>query len=356
MRRRTGHIQQRGETSFRIQYYVDGVRQFETITGIRADAERELAIRLGEIAKGIPVSSKPNTVLFEELAADVINDYRINGYTSIDDIEARYRLHILPTFGKRRAATITTAQIRAYIVQRKAEGAAVGSVNRELEAIRHTLYLARDGRKLLYAPKVPMLRENNVRTGFFTSEEVDRLCSHLKPPLDSFVRFGFLTGWRYGEIQQLKWVNVDFARGEIRLNVGTDKNRDGRVFPMSEEIRSLLAGLRLTSPFVFAIRGKRIGAFRKQWRAACFKAGLPCIIGTNGKPIKALRTFHDLRRSFAREMDIQGVRHGAIKKLGGWKTDSVFNRYNIVSDSDLRDAMEMIDSARNSAKARFRKS
>lgn len=379
MRKRTGNIQSRGENSYRIRYVnADGIRQQETIQGTREDAERELAIRLGELAAGIPVSSKPNTVTFGELADDVVTDYEVNGYTSVDDIETRFRLHIIPAFGKRKAVQITTAQIKSYILLRQKEDAANGTINRELEAMRHAFKLAIQGRKLLYMPHVPMLREDNVRTGFLTSEEVDRLSSHLKPPLDSFVRFAFLTGWRYSEIQGLLWRNVDMGHKEIRLDVGSDKNRKGRVFPMSEELWAMLDGLKkaalksnplLAGP-VFRLRGKPIGSFRKQWASACHKAGLPCTVhlkkdaagkvvigtqrGAKGKPlidkIDAHRTIHDLRRSFAREMDRQGVRQGAIMKLGGWKTDSVFKRYNIVSDSDLRDAIDKIDHARPTTK------
>jgi integrase len=94
---------------------------------------------------------------------------------------------------------------------------------------------------------------------------------------------------------------------------------------------------------VFVIDGEPVGEFRKSWKRACHKAGLPCVLDLEGKPIKALRTFHDLRRSFARHMDKLHIRQGAIMKLGGWKTDSVFRRYNIVSEGDLRDAIETLN-------------
>lgn len=391
MRKQTGNIQDRG-SSFRIRYYdADGIRHQETYKK-REEAEAQLAIRLGELAAGMPVSSKPNTVLFGELADDVVTDYEVNEFRSTADIETRFRLHIIPVFGRRKAAQITTAQLKTYIRQRQAEGAAAGTINRELEAINHTFKLAIAGRKLLHAPHVPKLREDNVRTGFFTIEEVDRLCQALveQPVLASMVRFAFLTGWRLEEIRRLEWRQVDFARNEIRLDVGMTKNREGRVFPMTEELRRLLERQRhllerqrsllktnLDTKRAVAPKGVNVltgavttmtqrvfplGEFRKTWKTACHKAGLPCIVepiqirghvqrNKDGSPkvrvVKALRTFHDLRRSFAREMDRMGVRQGAIMKLGGWKTDSVFRRYNVVSDADLRDAIEKVDGHRN---------
>ncbi len=366
MGKRIVGVRQRGKTTYEISYYdLNGKRQYETVEA--ASAEKAAAIRetrLGDLARGVVVTSRLNAVRFDELAADVVNDYLVNQHSSTDDIEARFRIHLNPVFGNRKASTITTAAIKGYIVHRQSQQAATGTINRELEAMRRAFNLAVRGKKLIVAPYVPMLRETNVRQGFFTREEVGRLCSFLKEPFASFTMFLFLTGWRYSEVRGLLWRNVDFTTGEIRIE--TSKNREPRIFPMSDELRALLEALTATperkgarpaaghvviaprmpaaiTPFVFSVNGRQVGVFRKQWKAACHKAGLPCIIGTNGKVLKALRTPHDLRRSFAREMDIHGVRRGAIKKLGGWKTDSVFNRYNIVSESDLKDAIERIN-------------
>ena len=364
-RKRSGNIQQRGDRSWRIRYVNnDGIRQAETIKGTHEDAERELAIRLGEVARGLPVSSRPNTVLFGELADDVLTDYEVNGYRSLAHAELRFRLHLLPVFGNRKAAQITTAQIKTFIVARQSAGASTGTVNRELQLLRHTFNLAKEGRKLLVMPHVPMLRESNVRKGFFTREEVERLCGHLKAPLDGFVMFAFLTGWRVDEIRNLPWRNVDLVKGEIRLDPGTTKNEDGRVFTLNADLRCLLeqaarARCAMTQvvrgqvvsaiapEYVFHQRGKRVGAFRKTWKTACHKAGLPCVVDTNGKPIKALRMFHDLRRSAARELQRQGWTEGQIMRLMGHRTRSMFDRYQIVTDDDLREKMRALDQSKH---------
>jgi hypothetical protein len=45
----------------------------------------------------------------------------------------------------------------------------------------------------------------------------------------------------------------------------------------------------------------------------------------------------------ARNLRRAGVAEGVIMKIGGWKTRSVFERYAIVSQSDIRDAMAKLE-------------
>jgi integrase len=356
-RRRTGTIEDRG-TSFRIKY-VDAAGETHRETfpiphqsereRVREEAERELALRMADLHRGVPVSALPHTVLFGELADDVLTDYEANNYASFDDQEARYRLHLIPVFGHQKAAQITTAQIRKYITKRKAEDAATGTICRELELLRHTFLLAKDGGKLLAYPKVPMLEENNVRTGFFTREEVARVAANLPEPQASKVWFAYLTGWRDGEICKLEWSWVDLVHSEIRLPPGRTKNKKGRTFPLYPELQAVLERLdRMGKPFQTKVF--TVASMKKSWKTACYKAGIPCTVepvkkgGKRGavKVVDCSRTFHDLRRSAIREWKKKGMQDKTAMMLSGHLTRSVFDRYNIVSEEDLREAVRVL--------------
>lgn len=50
--------------------------------------------------------------------------------------------------------------------------------------------------------------------------------------------------------------------------------------------------------------------------------------------------FDDLRRTAARNLRRAGIAEGVIMNIGGWKTRSVFERYAIVSRTDIVDAMQ----------------
>ena len=77
--------------------------------------------------------------------------------------------------------------------------------------------------------------------------------------------------------------------------------------------------------------GKAVRDFRELWRNACVAAGIPNLL------------FHDLPRTAARNLRRAGVAEGIIMKIGGWKTRSVFERYAIVAQSDIKDAMVKLE-------------
>ena len=210
-----------------------------------------------------------------------------------------------------------------FTLRRKEDGASNGEINRELAMLKRAFNLGIQAGKLIAKPHVSMLKENNVRSGFFERDQFEAVKWHLRDSLKMFVTFAYITGWRKRQIQRIEWRQVDFAAGRVMLDPGTTKNDKGRVFPFTQELRQLLEGQKertqklqrekgIVIPWVFHREGKRIGDFRKSWRTACRKAGLPG------------RIPHDFRRIEVRNLVRAGIPERVAMQMTGHKTRSIF--------------------------------
>jgi integrase len=375
-------VTRRGKRSFRIDYKdAAGVRQWETVKcGTPEEARDIRQDRMGMIARGVPLTSKPSRVTFGELAADVVKDYKANGRSSWKDIEGRFRLHLNPVFETRRAATITTEEFKSYRDLRLSEGATPGTVNRELEAARRAYRLGQQSTppKVFFRPHIPMLEENNVREGFFEEEQIDALCRQLPAHLVPIARFGYITGWRHGEVVSRRWKHIHFAAGEIRLEQKETKNKKGRTFPMTRALRQLLKKLKPPGQpdpdapvFKDAEGAGQVKTFYKAWATACRAVGLPVRWAEKrdrngairfykrgackGEPIMVCRAavhFHDFRRTAYRNLVRLHVPESVAQKAVGWIDPNTARRYDITSKADQDIVRNALDGANFGAKIR----
>ncbi len=268
---------------------------------------------------------------FDELMDDYLTDYRINGKRTLPRAE-RCAKFLLKEFRGMRAPEITTSSIKRYIEKRLDQGLSNATINRELAAVKRAFNLGAHCTppKVARVPYIPMLKENNIRKGFIEHEDYlalrEKLPAYLKPVLT----FGYFTGWRKGEIFGLKWNQVDLREGIVRLEPGETKNNEGRTLYIESELLEMLKDLhkqrRMDCLFVFHREGKKIGDSRKSWDKACSTIGKTGLL------------FHDLRRSAIRNMVRAGIPERVTMTISGHKTRSVFDRYNIVSQDDLKDA------------------
>lgn len=368
-----GELKQRGQIWW-IRYYKNG-RRYEESSGStkESDAKSLLRLREGDIERGVAITPKVGRIRFDEAVKDVLNDYRTNRKRSLDDVERRIEKHLTPFFGNRRMASITTADIREYIESRQKEttvarkaytftgrdgtirhvpeqrrtvaGVSNGEINRELTALKRMFNLAIQAGKLLQKPHIPFLKEDNVRVGFFERDQFLSMLQRLSEQVRPAATFAYITGWRIdSEVLPLEWRQVDFAAGEVRLDPGKTKNGEGRSFPMTRELRDLLDRQRaitenlqrkrgVVCPRVFHRAGQPIKSFRAAFRTACTEAGCPG------------RILHDFRRTAVRNLVRAGIPERVAMQMTGHKTRSVFERYNIVSAGDLREAAKRLDAA-----------
>ncbi len=371
-RRGTGSIFKRpGCKTWTIKFSARG-RTIREATGKReySEAMKKLTQRLSELDKGVFVEPEVRRIQVQELADDFLRNYKINGRKSVEHAERRWRRHLEPFFGAARVADVSSRTIEKYIDRRLEQGAKNGTINRELAALKRMFRLGYQATppKVSHLPNFPRLQEHNVRTGFVEDEQYAQLTAAAADLwLRALIEVAHTYGWRKQELLNLRVRQVDLAAGTIRLDPGSTKNRDGREATMTATVNVLLREcIRGKAPddHVFTrTNGRPVRDFRKAWRTACVAAGVgrmlckSCDQPVSGEKCEACGAegrglrysgliFHDARRTAARNLRRAGVAEGVIMRIGGWRTRSVFERYNIVSQSDIVDALEKLEQKR----------
>jgi integrase len=153
--------------------------------------------------------------------------------------------------------------------------------------------------------------------------------------LRTLLAVAYSFGLRQGELLNLRVRQFDRLARTIRLNAGETKSGEGRLIRLTSDVAILLEACvagKGADDFVFTRPdGKPVLDFRRRWRSLTAEAGLSGLL------------FHDLRRSSLRNMVRRGIPEVVAMRISGHKTRSVFDRYNIVSESDLADAALKIE-------------
>ncbi len=350
-----------------IAYYHAG-REVRESSGsaMKKHAVALLKRRHEEMGKGRP-AHEAGKVTLADLRALIEGDYRLQGRRSGRRLRESWG-HLEAFFGEReKALAITPPRLAAYVTSRTDEGAAAATVKTELSALKRAFNLAKKAGVLLpneVPAAFPTIAPSAPRRGFFERSEHEAVKAALPPDSADVAEFLYWTGWRKGEALGLRWSNVDLVAQVIRIE--TSKSGEPRTLPYGA-VRVLVELMKrrreladetqrkrgMVVSHVFTRNGEPIRYFRRAWVSACIKAGLgkvtraPDVTDAQGKVVKrgrvirreAFRIPHDYRRSAARNLSRAGVPERTIMTLCGWKTRSVFDRYRIVSESELSEGL-----------------
>jgi integrase len=186
--------------------------------------------------------------------------------------------------------------------------------------------------------KVSKPSESKGRSRFLDKEEIVALLDACRgsshPYLYSIVKLALLSGMRFGEIANLKWVDIDFEQRHVILH--ETKNGDSRIVPITNEIERAFRECQTYSNerkgYVFPAR--RLGSHKP-------------VAGIRHAFIKAAKAaniedfrFHDLRHTACSHMAMNGASQGELMEILGHRSPRMTVRYRHYSKKHIANVME----------------
>jgi integrase len=310
----------------------------------REQAEAMAAKARAEIfERGFLKREKPNTLLTSELL-DAYMKVAKQQVISWQSDRGRVA-HLKRWLGSCRIMNLTLRHIDEYRDNRRGEltkrkkPPAPASLDREVELLKRACNYGLDRKLLSENPlkAVKLLRVPNVRTNTVREDAIIDVVAILGEVKGAEKLLEHDTGMRKEEVQGLELREVDLQDRMIRLPPERTKTKEPKNVYLNERCYEALRKLVEAAPpgavhvFINPKTGRRYVDTRKSFKTACRKAGIE---GT---------WVHDLRRTFATNARRAGVPESVVMKMTGHKTRAVFDRYNIVSDDDVKAGMKLLE-------------
>src|SRR5437899_5688040 len=206
---------------------------------VKLDAKRdEIAAARGGYTTLVGPEQKSKTV--DALLDALVQDFELRKVRSLKSIKS-YIKSVEKAFGHWKAVELVGAEdaITRYIAGRVKAGHAPASINHSLQVLLQAIrpFLTKHR---LPVPEIRRLPEDNVREGFYSRADVEKLIPALPEDLRDFTRWGFLCGWRKAEIASLRWADVDREAGSLRLSWRKSKSKQARTMALVGDLAAII--------------------------------------------------------------------------------------------------------------------
>jgi len=329
----------------RVKRRLGAKRRPGTADGLtRTQAEAELRRR---IAVDVVVAGPSRRTVAEAGSAyiDHLEHVMERKRTTIADYRGYLRKHLGPFFGGRPLDKLDRHRVESYLLTKKREGLSAKTIQNHLNFLNGIFVFAMKREwattnpvLLVDRPRAP--RSAHRRLRFLSPEDLGAVVRAVPSDLFGAVErplylCAAMTGLRQGELIGLRWCDVDWTAGRVRVAESytrgafdTPKSHRGRSVPMSDQLAGELerhfqrSRWRDERDLVFAhpLSGGVLDAskLRKRFRAAVARAGVEDL------------TFHELRHTFGTRMSAAGA---PLRSIQAWmghadaSTTEIYSHY-----------------------------
>jgi integrase len=309
-------------------YYGPDGNRIRLSTKCRDKRAAELFVRNREREAHDPRRAAENEAKAKQHTVADALDYFLNDGRPADIAEATVSMYLqkagqlIRLVGGIDVNALKVSDVIGYTDTRLGEGAARGTIHKELVTLRRALrkaaereILTRDWRLLLPEFKV----NYQPKTRWLTSGEFLRLLQQLPPHRQLWVFLAVFTSSRDSEVDSLAWRDVDWADMSIRIR-GAKTDESDRVVPLAGLLFKVLHAFRQPAGLIV---GEWLNV-RRDLHAACARAKIdPC-------------SPNDLRRTFASWLKQKGVDSFTTAKLMGHSSTRMVEKVYAQLDSQSK--------------------
>jgi integrase len=312
---------------------------------ITAGSDREAERISSSVSGTAEAPDAAGGLLFSELASRYLANRELIGLkrTTLMDYESYTRVHFVPAFGAFELEAITIELIEEFIAAKRQEGKAVKSTLNYLTLL-HAMFAFAVRRGWCTRNPVALVEKprggRNLDIRFLEVDELESLLAAT--PTDArgttervLYLTAAMTGLRRGELLALRWQDIDWAAGVVRVRrnytrgqFGTPKSRrSSRAVPLAQRVRDELQlhheRSRFQAPADLVFPHPELGVvldpakLRKRFQAAARRAGL--------RPVR----FHDLRHTFGTRMAAAGA---PLRWIQEWLGHSDYRTTTLYAD------------------------
>jgi integrase len=341
------HMVQRGETWYFVTK-VNGKRIRKALSQSITEARRIRDEYLREILLHGDIQrpkDKPGRVpLFGEIAQEWVQIISQEIKTStLEDYRYTMNRYVLPEFGNRPIALINYLEIKKFVSNLTCSHKRKNNVLVPMRSVFKHAFLSE------IIDKNPMDRIKNLKIEKpdihpLSMEEVRKVLESVSSRYRNFFIVAFFTGMRFGEMAALKWRNVDFRLGVIKVRETRVLGEEGR-----PKTKKSSRDIKMLAPVIEAMRDQMKETVGKTEAGYVF-------LNQYGKPVEPMPTnFHvwkpalkkagleprplyQTRHTFATLMLDAGEHPGWVQKMMGHETmQMIYEKYYSYIKSYERD-------------------